>query len=106
MGPPPDQVFLMKLSAARAPDFSDMVALWPRCSFRDSGEVVNQFYGAYPNEEPDPHLGDYVQTVISTLREVQRHKIDVMRFAVLPRDSSASGRSDLPQHRPSHPDGQ
>lgn len=66
LGPPPDQVFLMKLSASRVADVSDMVALWPRCTFLDSGDVVRQFYAAYPNEEPDPYLGDYVQTIIST----------------------------------------
>lgn len=65
LGPPPDQVFLMKLSASRAPDLADMVALWPLCSFTDASDVVDKFYAAYPNEEPDPFMADYVQTIIN-----------------------------------------
>lgn len=56
----------MKLSASRASDGNDLVALWPLCSFADSGDVVSQFYAAYPNEEPDPFMGDYVQRFINT----------------------------------------
>lgn len=68
LGPPADQVFLMKLSASRAPDLNDMVALWPLCNFADAVEIVNQFYAAYPNEEPDPFMTDYVQTIINAAR--------------------------------------
>lgn len=64
LGPPADQVFLMKLSASRAPDLSDMVVLWPRCGFTDAGDVVSRFYAAYPNEEPDPFMTEYVQRII------------------------------------------
>ena len=65
LGPPADQVFLMKLSASRAPDVSDMVVLWPRCGFTDADDVVNRFYAAYPNEEPDPFMTEYVERIIS-----------------------------------------
>jgi len=65
LGPPADQVFLMKLSASRAPDVTDMVALWPLCGFADADDVVNQFYVAYPHEEPDPFMTDYVQRIIT-----------------------------------------
>jgi len=54
----------MKLSAARAPDFNDMISLWPRCTFVDAVDVVDQFYDAFPNEEPDPFLSNHVQTII------------------------------------------
>jgi hypothetical protein len=65
LGPPPDQVFLMKLSASRASDFADMGSLWPLCGFADADDVVEQFYAAYPHEDPDPNMGDYVRTIIS-----------------------------------------
>lgn len=54
LGPPIDQVFLMKLSASRAPDFTDMVVLWPLCGFADADDVVTRFYAAFPNEDPTP----------------------------------------------------
>ncbi|MHB8300594.1 MAG: hypothetical protein ACYDDW_18990 [Dermatophilaceae bacterium] len=65
LGPPADHVFLMKLSASRTPDVNDMVALWPLCGFADAGDVVNRFYAAYPNEEPDPFMTDHVQRMIN-----------------------------------------
>ncbi len=55
----------MKLSASRAPEFSDMVVLWPRCGFTDADDVVNRFYAAYPNEEPDPFMTEYVERIMS-----------------------------------------
>lgn len=64
LGPPADQIFLMKLSASRAPDHNDMVVLWPLCGFADAGDVVSRFYAAYPNEEPDPFMTEYVQRII------------------------------------------
>jgi hypothetical protein len=64
LGPPADQVFLMKLSASRAPDLNDMVVLWPLCGFADADDVVSRFYAAYPNEEPDPFMTEYVQRII------------------------------------------
>jgi hypothetical protein len=39
LGPPPDFIFLMKLYAARAPDYDDLVALWPYCSFGTADEA-------------------------------------------------------------------
>ena len=63
LGPPPDEVFLMKLLAGRAPDHDDMVALWPRCGFSDAQAAVDAYYQAYPFEERDPHLAAYVQQI-------------------------------------------
>ena len=65
LGPPMDQVFLMKLSASRAPDFTDMVVLWPLCGFADADDVVTRFYAAFPNEDPDPFMTEHVQRIIS-----------------------------------------
>jgi len=63
LGPPPDQVFLMKLLAGRAPDHDDMVALWPACTFADAQTAVDKYHAAYPFEEHDPYLVDYVQQI-------------------------------------------
>jgi hypothetical protein len=63
LGPPPRQVFLMKLLAGRAPDHDDMIALWPRCGFADAQAAVDAYYAAYPFEEHDPYLVDYVQQI-------------------------------------------
>lgn len=63
LGPPADQVFLMKLLASRAPDHDDMTVLWPRCGFSDAHAAVDAYYSAYPFEERDPYLVDYVQQI-------------------------------------------
>ena len=44
-----------------------MVVLWPLCGFADADDVVNRFYAAYPNEEPDPFMAEYVQQIIGDL---------------------------------------
>lgn len=63
LGPPAEQVFLMKLLASRAPDHDDMTVLWPRCGFAEPQAAVDAYYAAYPFEEHDPHLVDYVQQI-------------------------------------------
>jgi len=44
LGPPASQVFLMKLSASRAPDHDDMIALWPYCTFGEAAAAVDAYY--------------------------------------------------------------
>lgn len=69
LGPPPDFIFLMKLYAARAPDYDDLVALWPYCSFGTADEAVSRYRAAYPHEtDEDPHLVEYVQRIADTPR--------------------------------------
>jgi hypothetical protein len=46
LGPPLDFVFLMKLCAARAPAYDDLVALWPYCSFGTADEAVGSYRAA------------------------------------------------------------
>jgi hypothetical protein len=53
----------MKLLAGRAPDHDDMIVLWPRCRFGSAQAAVAAYYSAYPFEEHDPYLVDYVQQV-------------------------------------------
>ncbi|MFG1911555.1 DUF6036 family nucleotidyltransferase [Kribbella sp. NPDC048928] len=63
LGPSPDQVFLMKLLAGRAPDHEDMIVLWPRCRFGSAQAAVGAYHSAYPFQEHDPHLVEYVQQI-------------------------------------------
>lgn len=63
LGPSPEQIFLMKLLAGRAPDHDDMTVLWPTCGFHDAQAAVDAYYLAYPFEEHDPYLVDYVQQI-------------------------------------------
>jgi hypothetical protein len=63
VGEDPSQVFLMKLLAGRAPDHDDMVALWALCDFGDAQAAVDAYHLAYPFEESDPYLVDYVQQI-------------------------------------------
>jgi len=60
LGPPADFVFLMKLYAARAPDYDDMVALWPSCTFASAGDAVERFVEAYPHAPHDQHLAEFI----------------------------------------------
>jgi hypothetical protein len=66
LGPPPDCIFLMKLYASRAPDFDDMVALWPRCTYASASEAAERFVAAYPAAAPDPDLIPYIASVVET----------------------------------------
>jgi hypothetical protein len=66
LGPPPDCIFLMKLYASRAPDFDDMVTLWPRCTFASASVAAECFVAAYPAALPDPDLIPYIAAVAET----------------------------------------
>ncbi|MDP9165115.1 MAG: DUF6036 family nucleotidyltransferase [Actinomycetota bacterium] len=68
LGAPLEQVFLMKLYASRAPDFDDMVTLWPHCNFASPQAVIDQYYLAYPHAEEDPYLIDHVTAIATTAR--------------------------------------
>ena len=63
LGPPPDCIFLMKLYAGRAPDFDDMVTLWPLCTFASASEAAERFVTAYPQAPPDPDLIPYITEI-------------------------------------------
>lgn len=64
LGAPLEQVFLMKLYAARAADYDDLVSLWPLCTFGSPEEAVKQFGAAYPHLEADPYLVDFVRGLV------------------------------------------
>lgn len=67
LAPPPDVVVLMKISAGgRTPnDALDLKALWPATRFVDPDAAVAAFYAAYPHEELDPYLADWIRTVVA-----------------------------------------
>ena len=67
LAPEPDIVVLMKISAGgRTPnDALDLRALWPATRFATPDHAVAAFYAAYPHEEPDPHLADWIRTVVT-----------------------------------------
>lgn len=66
IAPPPDIIVLMKIAAGgRTPnDALDLRSLWPATSFVDAEHAVAAFYAAYPHEEPDPHLADWIRSVV------------------------------------------
>ena len=67
LAPPPEIVLLMKISAGgRTPnDALDLQALWPSTLFTTADQAVDAFYVAYPYDEPDPYLADWIRTVIA-----------------------------------------
>jgi hypothetical protein len=56
------QVFVMKLSAARARHDDDLVVLWPP-GFRTSEDAASALAAAFPHAPDDPHLVDYVRAI-------------------------------------------
>ncbi len=66
--PTADVVVLMKIAAGggRTPnDTIDLRALWPTSGFTTPAEAVAAFCAAYPHEEPDPHLADWIASVLN-----------------------------------------
>lgn len=63
LGAPFDQVFVMKLYAARAQDDADMVALWPLTGFSSAEQAEALYRQAYPHAPADEHLADYIAAI-------------------------------------------
>jgi len=63
LGAPLDQVFLMKLFAARSRDVADLVALWPHAGFGSPDHAARRLHEAYPHLERDPHLVDFIGSI-------------------------------------------
>lgn len=60
LGAPLSQVFLMKLYAARARDYDDLVVLWPRAGFASPAAAATAFRAAFPHAPEDPYLSAFV----------------------------------------------
>jgi hypothetical protein len=59
-----DDIFLMKLAAAREQDRIDLIALWPFCSFGSAAAAVTAFHERIPMADDDPYLVEYVSEII------------------------------------------
>jgi hypothetical protein len=59
-----EDIFVMKINAARDRDIADLITMWPHVSFESSTEVVKAFRRAYPNAEHDEFLQDWVDEII------------------------------------------
>jgi hypothetical protein len=63
LGAPLDQVFLMKVHAARAPDYSDLVRLWPLAGFTSPEAAVEEYWKAYPHSDADDYLLSWITEI-------------------------------------------
>ena len=63
LGAPLEQLFLMKLEAARSTDVADLAALWPRCAFASAQEAADLYYQAYPLARRDDHLTEFIEKI-------------------------------------------
>jgi hypothetical protein len=66
LGAPLDQVFLMKLYAARDRDLDDLRALWPLAGFDSPQQAAEQFWQAYPHALDDPYLATFIAGIAET----------------------------------------
>jgi hypothetical protein len=62
LGAPLQQVFLMKMFSARAPDRDDLVAIWPHLGLTPE-QVVEGFWEAYPAAPPDEYLLAWISDI-------------------------------------------
>lgn len=60
LGAPLDQVFLMRLLAARDRDIDDLRAPWPHTGFSSAQQAAEQCWRAYPHAPDDPYFADFV----------------------------------------------
>lgn len=63
LGAPLSQVFLMKLYAARARDYDDLVALWPQAGFASPEAAADAFREGFPHAPDDEYLSEFVREV-------------------------------------------
>jgi hypothetical protein len=61
LGAPLQQVFLMKVLAARSRDITDLEISWTDCGFESPEQAAASFHEAYPHEEYDSHLADWIR---------------------------------------------
>lgn len=63
LGAPFDQIFLMKLYAARARDLDDLRVLWPLTGYVSPQDAVDQYWQAYPHAPEDPYLVNFIADI-------------------------------------------
>jgi hypothetical protein len=63
LGAPLQQVFVMKLFAARAVDVSDLTAIWSECGFESPEQAADLYFAAYPHLEWDEFLVNDIRAI-------------------------------------------
>lgn len=63
LGVPLQDLFVMKVHAARARDVADLATLWSARPFTSPGEAAAYYRAAYPHEALDPHLEDFLRAL-------------------------------------------
>lgn len=63
LGAPLQQVFVMKLFAARAVDITDLTAIWSECGFESPEQAADLYFAAYPHLEWDELLVDDIRAI-------------------------------------------
>jgi hypothetical protein len=61
LGAPLQQIFAMKLYAARAIDVEDLVIIWSECGFDSPQAAADLYHQAYPHVAEDPFLVNYIE---------------------------------------------
>ncbi len=62
----PDDLFVMKINAARPRDIDDLRALWPLCSYETAEQAVADYETRTPLApvDHDPHLADWIRAAL------------------------------------------
>ncbi|HEY7947042.1 MAG TPA: DUF6036 family nucleotidyltransferase [Acidimicrobiales bacterium] len=63
LGAPLQQVFVMKLFAARAVDIADLTAIWSECGFESPEQAAMLYFAAFPHLAPDEFLVDEIRAI-------------------------------------------
>ncbi len=63
LGAPLQQVFIMKLFAARAVDITDLTAIWSECGFESPEQAADLYFAAYPHLERDEFLVEDIRAI-------------------------------------------
>lgn len=63
-----NDLFVMKLDAARPRDVDDLRVLWKHCTYATAEEAVADFEERTPlaPAEHDPHLADWIRSIVDT----------------------------------------
>ena len=63
LGAPLQQVFVMKLFAARAVDIADLTTIWSECGFESPEQAAKLYFAAFPHLESDEFLVEEIRSI-------------------------------------------
>jgi hypothetical protein len=63
LGAPLQQIFVMKLFAARAVDITDLTAIWSECGFESPEQAADLYFDAYPHLDRDEFLVNDIRAI-------------------------------------------